>query len=646
MVANALHSLGYEPVWEDIFHTGEGDLHALLRHKIDSSEGLIQIVGSCFGTPISGSDPDGECVSYTQFEAVYAGTKGKKVWFMVLDETYPTDPHAEEEPRLRKVQSAYRDRVMGDRTVYHPAATPDALKIKVLQLRDELAPLRRRGKRWMLTVIVFLALLAVGMLILRRDLERVIYGQSQQSERHQHMDAALADIRELVETSLKGGSEERLQFNYDVSIQLIAARHGLRVAALKTFLETNASRALKSVHAGAREKISALREAGRFVEARNLALQHAQHMESARQQQSEGEVELWLEVADAEMELGHYAQARKYVEKAVSLTNRDGDSTAWASANHALGRILLFQGQAKDALTLYEELVPFRSNILGPEHPDTLQSRNALAAAMVAQGDLVAAENEFRAVLMIRSRVLGPEHRDTLTSRSNLVSWILFSNSRYAEAEQELRALLVIRERVLGPEHPDTLTTRGNLGTALMFHGKYSESEIEQRRCIEIRARVLGPEHPDTLFSWGTVAFAISEQGRPEEAEREIRACLAAQERILGPEHPDTLMTRMNLALILEGLGQPIEAEQEIRAVLIIRERIQESNHPDMVQICYNFAVLLCRQGRLHEALRFVRRAEDGRTPLPDIRPNREQIVSLRENIERLISNPGDDQGC
>src|SRR5207247_1177450 len=35
LVANTLQFLGYEPVWQDIFGTEQGDLRAMLRRQID-----------------------------------------------------------------------------------------------------------------------------------------------------------------------------------------------------------------------------------------------------------------------------------------------------------------------------------------------------------------------------------------------------------------------------------------------------------------------------------------------------------------------------------------------------------------------------------------------------------------------------------
>jgi hypothetical protein len=48
LVANTLFSLGYEPIWQDIFGADQGDLRAVLRKKIDGCKGVVQLVGQCY----------------------------------------------------------------------------------------------------------------------------------------------------------------------------------------------------------------------------------------------------------------------------------------------------------------------------------------------------------------------------------------------------------------------------------------------------------------------------------------------------------------------------------------------------------------------------------------------------------------------
>ena len=80
LVANTLTFLGYQPIWQDIFGTESGDLRALLRQQIDQCKGVVQLVGQCYGAEPSTADEQFGRVSYTQYEALYARQRGKKIW--------------------------------------------------------------------------------------------------------------------------------------------------------------------------------------------------------------------------------------------------------------------------------------------------------------------------------------------------------------------------------------------------------------------------------------------------------------------------------------------------------------------------------------------------------------------------------------
>ncbi len=58
--------------------------------------------------------------------------------------------------------------------------------------------------------------------------------------------------------------------------------------------------------------------------------------------------------------------------------------------------------------------------------------------------------------------MLGPEHRDTLLSRERL-AWIQEQRGALADADRHWRRLLRDRERLFGPDHPDTVRARERL---------------------------------------------------------------------------------------------------------------------------------------------------------------------------------------
>ena len=154
---------------------------------------------------------------------------------------------------------------------------------------------------------------------------------------------------------------------------------------------------------------------------------------------------------------------------------------------------------AAQAIAVGEPLLADRERVLGPDHPDTLTSRNNLADAYQAAGRAAEAIPLHERTLADRERVLGPDHPDTLTSRNNLAA-AYQDAGRAAEAIPLHEQTLADRERVLGPDHPDTLTSRNNLAVAYRAAGRAAEA-IAAARADPGRPRAGPgpgpPRHPD-----------------------------------------------------------------------------------------------------------------------------------------------------
>jgi tetratricopeptide repeat protein len=69
---------------------------------------------------------------------------------------------------------------------------------------------------------------------------------------------------------------------------------------------------------------------------------------------------------------------------------------------------------AAQAIVLGEPLLEDAGRLLGPDHPDTLTSRNNLAAAYRAAGRYAEAIRLHEQTLADRVWLLGPDHLDTL----------------------------------------------------------------------------------------------------------------------------------------------------------------------------------------------------------------------------------------
>ena len=161
-VARTVRTLGYDPVSQDDFSTGHGELRQWLREQIDGCEGLIQLVGDAYGAEPPDADPEFGRVSYTQFELLHALRKGKKTWVILVGERYARDRAAEEldlpdsaagldpaaaqawRAERRNLQQTYLDRLVRENHLRHTATDDTSLENIVLKLRDDLAVLREK----------------------------------------------------------------------------------------------------------------------------------------------------------------------------------------------------------------------------------------------------------------------------------------------------------------------------------------------------------------------------------------------------------------------------------------------------------------------------------------------------------------------
>src|SRR5438045_718165 len=162
LVANTLTFLGYEPVWQEVFGTEGGDLRQVLRERIDECDGLVQLVGKCYGLEPTTPDEKYGRISYTQYEALYARDSGKKVWYLFIGDNFPADFCKPETDELHELQAGYRRHLQADTHLFHPLTTREALETSVLKLRNDLTRLRRGVKQWAAAVAILLVF-SVGL---------------------------------------------------------------------------------------------------------------------------------------------------------------------------------------------------------------------------------------------------------------------------------------------------------------------------------------------------------------------------------------------------------------------------------------------------------------------------------------------------
>ena len=243
-------------------------------------------------------------------------------------------------------------------------------------------------------------------------------------------------------------------------------------------------------------------------------------------------------------------------------------------------------GLPYEALTL-DVAVDSLEGLLGPDHPDTLASRNNLAGAYKSAGHLTEAIALYEQVLTDHIRVLDEDHPDTLASRNNLAG-AYKSAGRLTEAIALYKHVIADCTRVLGDDHPSTLTSRDNLASAYKSAGRLTEAIALYEQVLTDRTRVLGEDHPHTLASRNNLAGAYQAAGRLTEAITLYEQVLPDSIRVLGEDHPHTLASRHNLAGAYASDGNLPEAIVRWQALCADCLHMLGPDHPLTVTVREN----------------------------------------------------------
>ncbi|MGH8904507.1 MAG: tetratricopeptide repeat protein, partial [Egibacteraceae bacterium] len=222
----------------------------------------------------------------------------------------------------------------------------------------------------------------------------------------------------------------------------------------------------------------------------------------------------------------------------------------WALDRHGQA---LASVQARQSHVPAENLARWRSwyertdGTLGPDHLHTLTARANIARWTGEAGNAREALRLFQALLPDWERLLGPDHPQTLTARADNARWTgEAGNAR--EALQLYQALLPDWRRLLGPDHAQTLAARVDIAHWTGWVGDVPEALRLFQALLPDWERLLNPDHPGTMAIRAHVAYWTGKAGNAREALQLYQALLPDQARLLGPDHPDTLATRVDIA--------------------------------------------------------------------------------------------------
>jgi len=285
----------------------------------------------------------------------------------------------------------------------------------------------------------------------------------------------------------------------------------------------------------------------------------------------------------------------------------------WLEVFDLTARNLQNYGKVKEAVSLLEQVVKIREQILGEDHPDRLASQYELARAYEANGQVKEAVSLLKQVVKIREQTLAKDHLDRLVSQYELAR-AYKANGQVKEAVSLLAQVVKIQEQTLAEDHPHRLASRHSLAGAYRANGQVKEAVSLLEQVVKIREQILAEDHPDRLTSQHALARAYAANGQVKEAVSLLEQVIKIRERTLTEHHPSRLASRHALAGAYRANGQVKEAVSLLEQVVKIREQTLTEDHPDRLTSQHELA-------RAYEANRQVKEAVS----------LLEQVVKIRE---------------
>ena len=301
------------------------------------------------------------------------------------------------------------------------------------------------------------------------------------------------------------------------------------------------------------------------------------------------------------------------------------------TSRNKLAYTFLTVGRTEEAVNLYEQTLQGSITGLGEDHPHTLIARNDLAHAYQTAGHLNEAITLFTQNLQDSIRVLGKDHPDTLASRNSLAHAYRRAGCLH-KAITLYEQTLTDRTRVLGKNHPDTLTSRSNLAREYQWLDRTDESITLLEQSLQDSTHILGVDHPQTLSVRNDLADAYRWANRTDEAVTLFEQAVNHRINVLGEDHPRTLSALNDLARAYRWAGRLNEAITLYKKTLRDYIRVLGEDHPDTLSTRDNLAGAYRRAGRLDEAIQlFEQTLHDCIRVLGKAHPF---TATVRENLE------------
>jgi tetratricopeptide (TPR) repeat protein/predicted Ser/Thr protein kinase len=386
-------------------------------------------------------------------------------------------------------------------------------------------------------------------------------------------------------------------------------------------------------------KARALRLAGRYQEARDLAARAVGAARATSYAPIIAEVLTLLGVA--EKESGRAKEAADALDDASIAAEEGRHDDALARARielvHVVGKL---QGRPKEGHRLARHAAAAIARLGGD---DELESRlhRYVGILLREQGKLDETRDRYTRALTLQRRRLGDAHIDVGWSLNNLGN-VLADMGRPEEALDHFDRAIALWTALVGAEHPLIAVGKSNRSAPLRVLGRHAEAFASVREAYELGKRTFGIEHHYVLQFANNLALAAVDVGDFATALRHQQRTLTLQEKRFGAEHVEAFFARINLGELLFAAGRVDEAAAHHERALMLLRKLP-SIGTDHAYIAHTLEVLSearIAQGRASEGLRLAQEGLAMRERVQE--PGHRDIARARVRLAEAFVAAGD----
>ncbi|KAF5838936.1 hypothetical protein DUNSADRAFT_1951 [Dunaliella salina] len=317
---------------------------------------------------------------------------------------------------------------------------------------------------------------------------------------------------------------------------------------------------------------------------------------------------------DEEDSIVSEALLRATYEAELSVLGIDHPNTLSTMHNLAIGLHNL--GKHTEAHSLYGIVIPWRSEVLGPNSSLVFDSVSGLASCLDSLGGFQAAEGKHLEAIRGQRQTAG--HHPHTFSALHKYALFLERKGRCVEAEKLYQEALEGRQDILGNKHIDTLQTLKCKADCLRKQGQLDLAEQLYRDVMQRFLDVFGPTHKSTSAVMEDLAACLEEMGHREAATKLYEDALDLQQR-RQPLHPDTLTSINNLAIRLKNEGKLAKAEELYQSTVAGRREAFGSDHADTVHALRNMAVFFWNEENTEDFKTYVQEVKQLTPQVPEV---------------------------